>query len=92
MFKKLVVGALATGIALTGGIGAASASTVPVDNVANSAIESNSLAAKYTRWVPSEGPIFANDFYEDGIHWYFKGPITKGADGYYYGYYEGRAE
>ncbi len=27
MFKKLVVGALATGIALTGGIGAASAST-----------------------------------------------------------------
>ncbi|MGQ0514465.1 LCI fold-containing protein, partial [Bacillus sp. D-CC] len=27
MFKKLVVGALATGIALTGGIGAASADT-----------------------------------------------------------------
>ncbi|OPA02038.1 hypothetical protein BHL27_06685 [Bacillus cereus] len=32
MFKKLIVGALATGIALTGGIGAASASTENVDN------------------------------------------------------------
>ncbi|THG54799.1 LCI fold-containing protein [Bacillus sp. HUB-I-004] len=33
MFKKLVVGALAAGIALTGGIGAASASTEGVDNM-----------------------------------------------------------
>ncbi|PEC86570.1 hypothetical protein COK00_22730 [Bacillus cereus] len=32
MFKKLVVGALATGIALTGGIGAASANTEGVEN------------------------------------------------------------
>lgn len=37
MFKKLVVGTLATGIALTGGIGAASASTEGVDNTKNSA-------------------------------------------------------
>ncbi|MGX5508224.1 LCI family antimicrobial peptide [Bacillus toyonensis] len=37
MFKKLVVGALAAGIALTGGIGAASASTKGVDNIKNSA-------------------------------------------------------
>ncbi|MEM5659705.1 hypothetical protein AAHB50_30235 [Bacillus toyonensis] len=37
MFKKLVVGALAAGIALTGGIGAASASTEGVDNIKNSA-------------------------------------------------------
>ncbi|HDR4908896.1 LCI fold-containing protein [Bacillus cereus] len=92
MFKKLVVGTLAIGIVLTGGIGAASASTVPVDNVANSTIESNSLDVKYTRWVRSAGPIFANHFYENGIHWYFKGEITKKADGYYYGYYEGRTE
>ncbi|MEM5621811.1 hypothetical protein AAHB56_12645 [Bacillus thuringiensis] len=37
MFKKLVVGVLATGIALTGGIGAASASTEGIDNTKNSA-------------------------------------------------------
>ncbi|PHB28480.1 hypothetical protein [Bacillus toyonensis] len=37
MFKKLVVGTLVTGIALTGGIGAASASTEGVDNNKNSA-------------------------------------------------------
>ncbi|MEC0038539.1 hypothetical protein FOC93_01465 (plasmid) [Bacillus cereus] len=37
MFKKLVVGPLATGIALTGGIGAASASIEGVDNTKNSA-------------------------------------------------------
>ncbi|MES5869162.1 hypothetical protein [Bacillus cereus group sp. RP32] len=37
MFKKLVVGTLATGIALTGGIGAASASTEGIDNTKNSA-------------------------------------------------------
>ncbi|MCU7751995.1 hypothetical protein PDQ36_31105 [Bacillus cereus] len=32
MFKKLVVGTLTTGIVLTGGIGATSASTEGVDN------------------------------------------------------------
>ena len=37
MFKKLVVGTLTTGIVLTGGIGAASASTEGVDNTKNSA-------------------------------------------------------
>ncbi|MFD0770029.1 hypothetical protein ACFQZ1_14685 [Bacillus sp. CGMCC 1.60114] len=39
MFKKLVVGALATGIALTGGIGAASADTVKPVSSPNKAIE-----------------------------------------------------
>ncbi|PGM57666.1 hypothetical protein CN947_23185 [Bacillus cereus] len=40
MFKKLVVGALATGIALTGGIGAASADTVkPISNGIESIVE-----------------------------------------------------
>ncbi|MGR3779476.1 hypothetical protein ACT1UG_28495 [Bacillus paramycoides] len=37
MFKKIVVGALVTSVALTGGIGAASASTESVDNTKNSA-------------------------------------------------------
>ncbi|MGF9831385.1 LCI family antimicrobial peptide [Bacillus anthracis] len=37
MFKKLVVGALATDIALTGGIGAASASTEGVENTKKTA-------------------------------------------------------
>ncbi|MEB3057599.1 hypothetical protein [Bacillus pseudomycoides] len=39
MFKKLVVGALATGIALTGGIGAASADTVKPVSSPNKATE-----------------------------------------------------
>ncbi|MEH7462241.1 hypothetical protein V7166_09160 [Bacillus thuringiensis] len=39
MFKKLVVGALATGIALTGGIGAASADTVEPVSSPNKATE-----------------------------------------------------
>ncbi|GAB6469643.1 hypothetical protein bcgnr5373_51480 [Bacillus cereus] len=40
MFKKLVVGALATGIALTGGIGAASADTVkPISDRVESIVE-----------------------------------------------------
>ena len=40
MFKKLVVGALATGIALTGGIGAASADTVkPISDRIESIVE-----------------------------------------------------
>ncbi|MES5956159.1 hypothetical protein QCI42_22785 [Bacillus fungorum] len=37
MFKKLVVGVLTTSIVLTGGIGAASASTEGIDNTKNSA-------------------------------------------------------
>ncbi|MBG0967123.1 MULTISPECIES: LCI fold-containing protein [Bacillus] len=46
MFKKLVVGALVTGIALTGGIGAASASTEGVNSTKQVA-PTKALIAEY---------------------------------------------
>ncbi|PEJ17865.1 hypothetical protein CN675_16030 [Bacillus toyonensis] len=46
MFKKLVVGALVTDIALTGGIGAASASTEGVDSIKQVA-PTKALLAEY---------------------------------------------
>ncbi|MCW9134706.1 hypothetical protein OF830_28575 [Bacillus paramycoides] len=93
MFKKLVVGALATGIALTGGIGAASASTektVISKNEASCTIPYKVQNGKYIRdnIYYSDGK-YANYFEEkicEGtvIQWYFKG-IKDGK-----AYYEGR--
>lgn len=52
MFKKLVVGALATGIALTGGIGAASADTVkPISDRIESIVENTNEVER--PFVPS---------------------------------------
>ncbi|HEF1899680.1 LCI fold-containing protein [Bacillus thuringiensis] len=80
MFKKLVVGALAAGIALTGGIGAASAST---ENGSNTPSSVKQLAGcypkengKYVREVKNPNKIFANTFTEQAcggtVYWYLK--------------------
>ncbi|MRC29477.1 LCI fold-containing protein [Bacillus cereus] len=80
MFKKLVVGALAAGIALTGGIGAASAST---ENGSNTPSSVKQLAGcypkengKYVREVKNPNKIFANTFTETAcggtVYWYLK--------------------
>lgn len=80
MFKKLVVGTLATGIALTGGIGAASASTEGVENTKQVApiaqeikIETNYSSTNnrynftYT-WDPDRQVYKTYDFYRpDGV-------------------------
>ncbi|MGE7883454.1 LCI fold-containing protein [Bacillus sp. NPDC094077] len=98
MFKKLVVGALATGIALTGGIGAASAST---ENVSNTPSSIKQLGVcypkengKYVREVKNSNEIFANYFTEQAcggtVHWYLKGiKYTNENGGTYIGKYEG---
>ena len=78
MFKKLVVGALATGIALTGGA-AASASTegVSVDNTKKSeqelvlGVKSGGTSAKYGfdyRYDASTDKFYTNNFFKkDGV-------------------------
>ncbi|MFF2242397.1 LCI family antimicrobial peptide [Bacillus thuringiensis] len=94
MFKKLVVGALAAGIALTGGIGAASASTESMES--SKSITSQSFGyklqdGKHYKKVFSKSGIFDNYKYEDGIHWYYKGrSVTTDYGGGWYGHYEGR--
>ncbi|HDR8160731.1 LCI fold-containing protein [Bacillus bombysepticus] len=95
MFKKLVVGALATGIALTGGIGAASAST---ENTASELAmqckntqpqETQKGSGIYYKYECKSQRIFANSYTDNqGITWYLKG-ITD-MDGQYEAYYEGR--
>ena len=92
MFKKLVIGALATGIALTAGIGAASADTVkpkPVSS-SNKAVctfyeYSN---GKYKRTVTNPGGKYASSFTEDvcggTIIWYLKS--IQGGVGIYEGH------
>lgn len=98
MFKKLVVGALAAGIALTGGIGAASAST---ENGFNTPSSVKQLAGcypkengKYVRELKSSNNIFANTFTEQAcggtVYWYLKGiSYTNENGGTYIAKYEG---
>ncbi|MCU4948673.1 LCI family antimicrobial peptide [Bacillus cereus] len=86
MFKKLVVGVLATGFVLTGGMGA-SAATSTVDNT-NKKLDSSQFLPNevypYEDFCPqskahlkmaikNENGIFANAFTDStGITWYFK--------------------
>ncbi|MCI4054897.1 hypothetical protein [Bacillus cereus] len=95
MFKKLVVGALAAGIALTGGIGAASASTEDTTNSKNLTMAYSCPDyignGKYAQTIYNPGgtnAVYANTYTEMTCHgkikWYFK---WKKADGG--GYYEG---
>ncbi|MDA1657922.1 LCI fold-containing protein [Bacillus cereus group sp. TH150LC] len=95
MFKKLVVGALATGIALTGGIGAASAST---ENTASAlstqcknteARETQKGSGIYYKFECKSQNVFANSYTDNqGITWYLKDIQVVG--GKYEAYYEGR--
>ncbi|KUF30194.1 LCI family antimicrobial peptide [Bacillus cereus] len=98
MFKKLVVGALATGIALTGGIGAASASTVDAVNKSNEtkllACYPKNSEGKYIRDVRQKSKTFANTFPEPAcggtVQWYLKEvKYTNANGGEYIGHYEG---
>ncbi|MGK8833771.1 hypothetical protein ACRS8Y_28685 [Bacillus paranthracis] len=95
MFKKLVVGALAAGIALTGGIGAASAST---ENTASATLANECWAYqniihlednKYGKTEYRDSGIYPNSYTEKicggTMHWYFKGTNDIGE-----AYYEGR--
>ncbi|MBD1226452.1 LCI fold-containing protein [Xenorhabdus griffiniae] len=87
MFKKLLaIGALAAGIALTGGIGTASAS--PSEDCRPQAI--NDLGGNlYSRYIVHSVNRFSNSFTENGITWYFKSS-GKCSNGLFYGFYEGR--
>ncbi|HDR5277582.1 TPA: hypothetical protein QCS28_004900 [Bacillus thuringiensis] len=94
MFKKLIVGALATGIALTGGIGAASASTETFDKNSNSKTELNSLASStvYKMEMRKQERIFINTFTDPTtrITWYLKDIIYDYDTKEWVGKYEGR--
>ncbi|MFB7351660.1 hypothetical protein ACWGKR_28185 [Bacillus thuringiensis] len=95
MFKKLVVGALATGIALTGGIGAASASTENGSNTPSSVKQLSRCYdkenGKYVREVRNPQRIFATTFIEQAcggtVYWYLKEINEEG--GGYVAKYEG---
>ena len=68
MFKKLVVGALATGIALTGGIGAASADTqkaVSSPKQATCSIPYEYSNGKFKRTLYYSNGVYANSFNEN---------------------------
>ncbi|HDR8066811.1 hypothetical protein ACFVXR_28050 [Bacillus thuringiensis] len=98
MFKKLVVGALAAGIALTGGIGAASAST---ENGSNTPSSVKQLAGcypkengKYIKEVRQNHQYFDNTKTEPAcggtVVWYLKKiEFTNANGGTYIGHYEG---
>ncbi|HDR7736263.1 hypothetical protein ACTJJY_24350 [Bacillus sp. 22475] len=92
MFKKFAIGALVTGIALTGGIGSASASVMdtPAPAKVATALPCPEYIGngKYARTVPKFGSSFAESFTEYTCHgkikWYLKSIQSNGA-----GYYEG---
>ncbi|MFJ6194397.1 LCI fold-containing protein [Bacillus thuringiensis] len=98
MFKKLVVGALATGIALTGGIGAASASTeAPTKSASyqyDSCYDSGAIfqgGNTYVKYLHNTVDRFANSYTDsEGYTWYFKRSYYKPECGTYEAYYEGR--
>ncbi|MEC0038331.1 hypothetical protein P4L29_28810 [Bacillus cereus] len=89
MFKKLVVGALVACIALTGGIGAASASTENGSNTPSSVKQLagcyNKENGKYVREVRNSKRIFATTFTEQAcggtVYWYLK-EINEDGGGY----------
>ncbi|MBS9433557.1 LCI fold-containing protein [Photorhabdus hainanensis] len=96
MFKKLlVVGALVSGIALTGGIGVASANVdINWNNCYNSPISYNDSTRIYTKYEVKNGgqSSFSNKKTENGITWYFKGikKLDHCGSNYHVGKYEGR--
>ncbi|QOS99855.1 hypothetical protein JNUCC42_03555 [Brevibacterium sp. JNUCC-42] len=77
MFKKLVVGALATGIALTGGIGATSASTEnPVSSKVICNVPYGQKDGKFVRTVFHPDGVYAHTFTQNVcgsiVTWYLK--------------------
>ncbi|MCI4251433.1 hypothetical protein MRP26_21100 [Bacillus sp. CCB-MMP212] len=99
MFKKLVVGALETGIMLSGGIGASAASMEntesPVRSLQTTACELPSGVkklsnGKYERYTPPYNGNFSNYYTEKicggTMHWYFKGTTPDKSLGRYEGH------
>ncbi|WP_387690562.1 LCI family antimicrobial peptide [Photorhabdus sp. RM71S] len=98
MFKKLlVVGALVSGIALTGGIGTASAD-VPPDNWTKCNSSDVYISYRdgwlYTYYLVQDSSSFANVYYDTvngkSVKWYFKGIDYLSSCKKYVGKYEGR--
>ncbi|HDR4483493.1 hypothetical protein CN419_27790 [Bacillus cereus] len=91
MFKKLVVGALATGIVLTGGVGVASAG---IESEYNKCTNSGVMTVngKFTQYIVQSSAIFDNTFTDKNtkITWYFKGYEYSKNCGKFIGKYEGR--
>ncbi|MGN7895046.1 LCI fold-containing protein [Bacillus sp. 22475] len=88
MFKKLVVGALAAGIAITGGIGSASAHG-PTCNNPEKNIYYDDQHGKFYMTVFSSKNVFANVYKSGGKDFYFKGSSkTTDCGGGYYAHYE----
>ncbi|MEH7753619.1 LCI fold-containing protein [Bacillus toyonensis] len=89
MFKKLIVGALATGIALTGGSSASAAApnvdVVKTDNIQSLYIrflDEHDFGGYKSRWdIPATREW-------DGVTWYLKG-ATLERDETWTGHYEG---
>ncbi|WP_387690560.1 LCI family antimicrobial peptide [Photorhabdus sp. RM71S] len=78
MFKKLLlVGALATGISLTGVIGSVSAS-VPSSwsSCYSSPVYTSNNGKLYTQYIVKNSKVFPNTYDSNGIRWYFKGSNT----------------
>ncbi|MED2839951.1 hypothetical protein A6279_26865 [Bacillus wiedmannii] len=91
MFKKLVVGALAAGIALTGGSGAASASTesAKLTTCGHSGITYYNGVYSQERFNFTDN--FANTYQDsNGIKWYFKYSYYSSDCYGYFAHYEGR--
>ncbi|OUB84545.1 hypothetical protein BK784_35455 [Bacillus thuringiensis serovar medellin] len=69
MFKNLVVRALATGIALTGGIGTASAASIenPVSytNEVTCNVPYGQKDGKFVRWIYNDDGVYPNSFQQN---------------------------
>ncbi|MDB6374787.1 LCI family antimicrobial peptide [Photorhabdus bodei] len=98
MFKKLlVVGALVSGIALTGGIGVASADVVPpswTECYSSDVYTSYRDGWLYTQYLVQDSSSFSNVYYGTvngkSVKWYFKGIDYLSSCEKYVGKYEGR--
>ncbi|EKS8378353.1 hypothetical protein COK37_30975 [Bacillus thuringiensis] len=84
MFKKLMIGVLATGFILTGGIGVASADVA--DNPVCNKIYyvGNDGEDLYSTHLCHRDGIYANYFNDGKYNWYYKGTING------MGWYQGR--
>ncbi|MCC2386004.1 hypothetical protein NST86_30000 [Bacillus sp. FSL L8-0199] len=91
MFKKLVVGTLAAGIALIGGIGAASAHSETYERCYKPLEDITYKNGIYYKQEFNTENVFRNAYTDnEGITWYFKKYEISRYCGGYFAYYEGR--
>ncbi|PDY38622.1 hypothetical protein COO17_20685 [Bacillus wiedmannii] len=84
MFKKLVLGALATGLMLSGATGASAA--VDTDNNLNNSKKSIAASCDYKAFPYAKKEDMPMVVIKGGIKHYLKGTVTKG--GQLHGLYE----